>query len=128
MKLWPFKVIAGPGDKQFVVEEISFMAYLGSMVKNAVVIVSAYFNDSQCQATKAAGVSDSRVRDKNVLFFDLGGGTSDVSLLTFEEGIFEVNATAGDTHLGGEDFDNRLANHFVREFMRKHKKDISGNP
>lgn len=65
--------------------------------------------------------------EKNVLIFDLGGGTFDVSLLTIEEGIFEVKATAGDTHLGGEDFDNRLVNHFVQEFKRKHKKDISGN-
>ncbi|THG02438.1 hypothetical protein TEA_014912 [Camellia sinensis var. sinensis] len=66
--------------------------------------------------------------EKNVLIFDLGGGTFDVSLLTIEEGIFEVKATAGDTHLGGEDFDNRMVNHFVQEFKRKHKKDISGNP
>ncbi|RWW83016.1 hypothetical protein BHE74_00008495 [Ensete ventricosum] len=68
------------------------------------------------------------VGEKNVLIFDLGGGTFDVSLLTIEEGIFEVKATAGDTHLGGEDFDNRIVNHFVQEFKRKHKKDISGNP
>ncbi|PWZ09746.1 Heat shock protein [Zea mays] len=66
--------------------------------------------------------------EKNVLIFDLGGGTFDVSLLTIEEGIFEVKATAGDTHLGGEDFDNRMVNHFVQEFKRKNKKDISGNP
>ncbi|KAL0797847.1 hypothetical protein Bca101_053021 [Brassica carinata] len=65
--------------------------------------------------------------ERNVLIFDLGGGTFDVSLLTIEEGVFEVKATAGDTHLGGEDFDNRLVNHFVAEFRRKHKKDISGN-
>ncbi|KAL2554865.1 Heat shock 70 kDa protein 5 [Forsythia ovata] len=69
----------------------------------------------------------SRTGEKNVLIFDLGGGTFDVSLLTIEEGIFEVKATAGDTHLGGEDFDNRLVNHFVMEFKRKHKKDIGGN-
>ena len=62
-----------------------------------------------------------------MLIFDLGGGTFDVSLLTIEEGIFEVKATAGDTHLGGEDFDTRLSNHFAAEFKRKHKKDISGN-
>ncbi|THU50040.1 hypothetical protein C4D60_Mb06t15880 [Musa balbisiana] len=73
---------------------------------------------------KASGSSG----EKNVLIFDLGGGTFDVSLLTIEEGIFEVKATAGDTHLGGEDFDNRLVNHFVQEFRRKHKKDISDNP
>ncbi|KAF9615908.1 hypothetical protein IFM89_027111 [Coptis chinensis] len=69
----------------------------------------------------------SRTGEKNVLIFDLGGGTFDVSLLTIEEGIFEVKATAGDTHLGGEDFDNRLVNHFAAEFKRKHRKDISGN-
>merc|ERR1711906_41900 len=105
-------------------------------------------NDSQRQATKDAGsISGSNVLriineptaaaiaygldkkgdEKNVLIFDLGGGTFDVSLLTIEEGIFEVKATAGDTHLGGEDFDTRLSNHFAAEFKRKHKKDISGN-
>lgn len=63
----------------------------------------------------------------DVLIFDLGGGTFDVSLLTIEEGIFEVKSTAGDTHLGGEDFDNRLVNHFVNEFKRKHKKDLTSN-
>eukprot|EP00899_Mesostigma_viride_P003177 jgi/Mesvir1/12860/Mv05888-RA.1 len=121
-------------------------------VKNAVVTVPAYFNDSQRQATKDAGViaglnvmriineptaaaiaygldkKATSVGEKNVLIFDLGGGTFDVSLLTIEEGIFEVKATAGDTHLGGEDFDNRMVNHFVQEFKRKHKKDITGNP
>merc|ERR1712054_247993 len=65
--------------------------------------------------------------ERNVLIFDLGGGTFDVSLLTIEDGIFEVKATAGDTHLGGEDFDNRLVNHFVAEFKRKHKKDLTAN-
>ncbi|KAJ3699401.1 hypothetical protein LUZ61_003106 [Rhynchospora tenuis] len=174
IKLWPFKVIPGPGDKpmiqvnykgeekQFAAEEISSMvlikmkeiaeAYLGSTIKNAVVTVPAYFNDSQRQATKDAGViaglnvmriineptaaaiaygldkKATSVGEKNVLIFDLGGGTFDVSLLTIEEGIFEVKATAGDTHLGGEDFDNRMVNHFVQEFKRKNKKDISGNP
>ncbi|CAM0872519.1 unnamed protein product [Alopecurus aequalis] len=173
-KLWPFKVIPGPGDKpmigvqykgedkQFSAEEISSMvlnkmketaeAYLGTTIKNAVVTVPAYFNDSQRQATKDAGVisglnvmriineptaaaiaygldkKSTSVGEKNVLIFDLGGGTFDVSLLTIEEGIFEVKATAGDTHLGGEDFDNRMVNHFVQEFKRKNKKDISGNP
>ncbi|KAG1365767.1 Heat shock cognate 70 kDa protein [Cocos nucifera] len=129
-----------------------FEAYLGSTVKNAVVTVPAYFNDSQRQATKDAGViaglnvmriineptaaaiaygldkKAGSAGEKNILIFDLGGGTFDVSLLAIEEGIFEVKATAGDTHLGGEDFDNRLVNHFVHEFKRKHKKDISGNP
>ncbi|KAL5993972.1 70-kilodalton heat shock protein [Asimina triloba] len=146
----------------FTAEEISSMvlikmreiveAYLGSTIKNAIVIVPAYFNDSQRQATKDAGVIaglnvmriineltvaaiayglDKKATssgEKNVLIFDLGGGTFDVSLLTIKEGIFEVKATAGDTHLGGEDFDNRMVNHFVQEFKRKHKKDISGNP
>merc|ERR1711957_956936 len=123
-------------------------AYLGKEVNNAVVTVPAYFNDSQRQATKDAGsISglnvlriineptaaaiayglDKKGEEKNVLIFDLGGGTFDVSLLTIEEGIFEVKATAGDTHLGGEDFDNRMVNHFVQEFKRKNKKDITGN-
>ncbi|KAI3790396.1 hypothetical protein L2E82_03399 [Cichorium intybus] len=173
MKLWPFRVISGPGEKpmivvnykgeekQFAPEEISSMvlvkmketaeAFLGQTIKNAVVTVPAYFNDSQRQATKDAGAisglnvmriineptaaaiaygldkKSSRKGEQNVLIFDLGGGTFDVSLLTIEEGIFEVKSTAGDTHLGGEDFDNRLVNHFVTEFRRKHKKDISGN-
>src|SRR5882757_7245484 len=125
-------------------------AYLSKTVKNAVVTVPAYFNDSQRQATKDAGAIaglnvmriineptaaaiayglDKKVSgERNVLIFDLGGGTFDVSLLTIEEGIFEVKATAGDTHLGGEDFDNRLVNHFVQEFKRKFKKDLSSNP
>ncbi|CAN6705029.1 unnamed protein product [Malus baccata var. baccata] len=174
MKHWPFKVISGPGDKpmivvtykgeekQFTAEEISSMvlfkmreiaeAYLGSSIKNAVVTVPAYFNDSQRQATKDAGViaglnvlrimnepsaaafaygldkKVTSVSKKNVLIFDLGGGTFDISLLTVEEGIFKVKATAGDTHLGGEDFDNRMVNHFVQEFKRKHNKDISSSP
>jgi L1 cell adhesion molecule like protein len=123
-------------------------AYLGREVKNAVITVPAYFNDAQRQATKDAGVIsglnvlriineptaaaiayglDKKGREKNVLIFDLGGGTFDVSLLTIEEGIFEVKATAGDTHLGGEDFDNRLVDYFKDEFKRKFKKDISDN-
>ena len=119
-------------------------AYLGTTINNAVVTVPAYFNDSQRQATKDAGTISGMnvlriineptaaaiaygldkkvVGERNVLIFDLGGGTFDVSLLTIEEGIFEVKATAGDTHLGGEDFDNRLVNHFVQEFKRKNKK------
>ncbi|KAJ1431683.1 heat shock protein 70 family, partial [Ochromonadaceae sp. CCMP2298] len=121
-------------------------AYLGREVKNAVITVPAYFNDAQRQATKDAGsISglnvlriineptaaaiayglDKKTNEKNVLIFDLGGGTFDVSLLTIEEGIFEVKATAGDTHLGGEDFDNRLVAHFTEEFKRKVRKDIS---
>ncbi|WZZ50970.1 hypothetical protein YC2023_051077 [Brassica napus] len=129
-----------------------FQSYLGVKIKNAVVTVPTYFNDSQRQATRDAGViaglnvmriineptataiaygldkKASSVGGKNVLIFDLGGGTFNVSLLTIEEGIFEVKATAGDTHLGGEDFDNRMVNHFVQEFKRKSKKDINGNP
>jgi len=174
MKHWPFKVVPGVDQKpmlevqykgetkQFQPEQISSMilvkmketaeAFLGKDVKNAVVTVPAYFNDSQRQATKDAGVisglnvlriineptaaaiaygldkkSNTSGAERNVMIFDLGGGTFDVSLLTIEEGIFEVKATAGDTHLGGEDFDNRLVNHFVTEFKRKNKKDITGN-
>ncbi|KAK4896926.1 Hsp70 chaperone [Elasticomyces elasticus] len=78
-------------------------------------------------AAIAYGLDKKTVGERNVLIFDLGGGTFDVSLLTIEEGIFEVKSTAGDTHLGGEDFDNRLVNHFVNEFKRKHKKDLTAN-
>ena len=171
MKHWPFKVISDSGkpklqveykyeNKNFTPEEISSMvltkmketaeAHLGQQVKDAVITVPAYFNDSQRQATKDAGViaglnvlriineptaaaiaygldKKKRGKETNVLIFDLGGGTFDVSILTLDDGIFEVKATAGDTHLGGEDFDNRLVDHFVKEFLRKHKKDISGN-
>lgn len=124
-------------------------AYLGDKVTDAVVTVPAYFNDSQRQATKDAGaiaglnvlriineptaaaiaygLDKKTAGEKNVLIFDLGGGTFDVSLLTIEDGIFEVKATAGDTHLGGEDFDNRLVNHFCQEFKRKFKKDLTSN-
>ncbi|GMM28800.1 Hsp70 family chaperone [Martiniozyma asiatica (nom. inval.)] len=124
-------------------------AYLGAKVNDAVVTVPAYFNDSQRQATKdsgliaglnvlriineptaaaiAYGLDKKEEGEKNVLIFDLGGGTFDVSLLSIEDGIFEVKATAGDTHLGGEDFDNRLVTHFINEFKRKHKKDLSSN-
>ena len=122
-------------------------SYLGKTINNSVVTVPAYFNDSQRQATKDAGtisgmnvlriineptaaaiaygLDKKLVGERNVLIFDLGGGTFDVSLLTIEEGIFEVKATAGDTHLGGEDFDNRLVNHFVQEFKRKNKKGLT---
>lgn len=123
--------------------------YLGGTVDQAVITVPAYFNDSQRQATKDAGtiaglnvlriineptaaaiaygLDKKTTGEHNVLIFDLGGGTFDVSLLSIDEGIFEVKSTAGDTHLGGEDFDHRLVNHFVAEFKRKYKKDISGN-
>ncbi|XP_046556963.1 heat shock protein 70 B2-like [Haliotis rubra] len=125
-------------------------AYLGSKVTDAVITVPAYFNDSQRQATKDAGTItglnvlriineptaaalayglDKNLKgEKNVLVYDLGGGTFDVSVLTIDEGsMFEVRSTAGDTHLGGEDFDNRLVNHFKDEFKRKYKKDLTGN-
>ena len=120
--------------------------YLGGTINNAVVTVPACFNNSQRQATKDAGTIsgmnilrivneptaaaiayglDKKVAGElNVLIFDLGGGTFDVSLLTIEEGIFEVRATAGDPHLGGEDFDNRLVNYFVFDFKRKNKKGL----
>ena len=123
--------------------------YLGKKVTDSVVTVPAYFNDSQRQATKDAasiaglnclriineptaaaiayGLDKNKEEDTNVLIFDLGGGTFDVSLLNIEGGIFEVKATAGDTHLGGEDFDARLLRHLAQEFKRKHKKDITGN-
>lgn len=124
-------------------------AYLGKAVTNAVVTVPAYFNDAQRQATKDAGTIsglnvmriineptaaaiayglDKKVgAERHVLIFDLGGGTFDVSVLTIEDGIFEVKSTAGDTHLGGEDFDNNLVNHFASEFKRKYKKDMTSN-
>merc|ERR1712226_1650031 len=168
-KHWPFEVVEVAtkpkiqveykGEtKQFFPEEISSMvlvkmketveAFMGKEVKNAVVTVPAYFNDSQRQATKDAGsISglnvlriineptaaaiayglDKKGDEKNVLIFDLGGGTFDVSLLTIEEGIFEVKATAGDTHLGGEDFDNRLVDYFLTDFKRRFRKDMSKN-
>ena len=126
-------------------------AFLGTKISDAVITVPAYFNDSQRQATKDAGaiaglnvlriineptaaalaygLDKNLSGDKNILIFDLGGGTFDVSILTVSEGsVFEVLSTAGDTHLGGEDFDNRLVTHFVAEFKRKFKKDPSINP
>jgi len=172
MKHWPFKVVDQATKpkieveymsetKIFTPEEVSSMvllkmketaeAYLGHDIRDAVVTVPAYFNDSQRQATKDAGVISGlnvlRIineptaaaiaygldkkkcegKETNVLIFDLGGGTFDVSILTIEDGIFEVKSTAGDTHLGGEDFDNRMVDHFINEFKRKHKKDIKGN-
>lgn len=126
-------------------------AYLGQKVRDAVITVPAYFNDAQRQATKDAGAIaglnvmrivneptaaalayglDKNLKgERNVLIFDLGGGTFDVSILSIDEGaLFEVRSTAGDTHLGGEDFDNRLVSHLSEEFKRKYKKDMSGNP
>merc|ERR1712216_856977 len=174
IKHFPFKVVCKDGDKPaievvfkgekkiFAPEEISAMvllkmkeiaeSFLSKEVKNVVITVPAYFNDSQRQATKDAGAitglnvlriineptaaaiaygldkkASGDKAERNVLIFDLGGGTFDVSLLTIEEGIFEVKATAGDTHLGGEDFDSRLVNFFVSEFKRKFKKDVTTN-
>jgi heat shock protein 1/8 len=124
--------------------------YIGEPVRHAVITVPAYFNDSQRKSTKDAGVISGlnvlriineptaaaisyglekvkSTAEVNVLIFDLGGGTFDVSLLTIEDGVFEVKATAGDTHLGGEDFDQRLMEHFMKEIKQKHKKDISGS-
>ena len=122
--------------------------YLGEDVKDVVITVPAYFNDGQRQATKDAGQIaglnvlriineptaaaiayglNNKKNEQNVLIFDLGGGTFDVSLLNIDDGIFEVRATAGDTHLGGEDFDNLLMQHFMAEFKRKNKVDITGN-
>ena len=172
-KHWPFKVVAKDGNKPaiqveykgstktFSPEEISSMvlvkmketaeAFLGKEVKHAVITVPAYFNDSQRQATKDAGMiaglnvmriineptaaaiayglekKGKGAGERNILIYDLGGGTFDVSLLTIDDGIFEVKATAGDTHLGGEDFDNRLVSFCLQEFKRKHKKDPSEN-
>ena len=123
-------------------------AYIGEEVTDAVVTVPAYFNDSQRQATKDAGQIaglnvlriineptaaaiayglDKREEERTVLIFDLGGGTFDVSLLSIDDGIFEVKATAGDTHLGGEDFDNIMMKYFIDEFKRKHNKNLSEN-
>lgn len=172
LKHWSFKVVNDNtkpkievefrGEKKrFNPEEISSMvlikmketaeAYLGQPVKDAVITVPAYFNDSQRQATKDAGAIaglnvlriineptaaalayglDKNLKgEKNVLIFDLGGGTFDVSILTIDEGsLFEVKSTAGDTHLGGEDFDSRLVDHLCKEFERKYRKNIKSNP
>ena len=173
MKLWPFKVVKDDKsdrpqvvvqyqkqEKKFFAEEISAMVlqklkqtacdYLGKEVKDAIVTVPAYFNDSQRQATKDAGtISGLNVlriineptaaaiaygldkkyqNERNVLIFDLGGGTFDVSLLSLEDGLFEVKATNGHTHLGGEDFDNRLVEYCAGEFRRKTSIDLKENP
>ncbi|CAI5448659.1 unnamed protein product [Caenorhabditis angaria] len=173
MKHFPFAIKSKNGKpvievemkgekREFNPEEISAMVlgkmketaetYLGHQIKDAVITVPAYFNDSQRQATKdaatIAGLNairiineptaaalayglDKNIKDdeKNVLIFDLGGGTFDVSILTIADGsIFEVKSTAGDTHLGGEDFDQRILQHFMSEFKRKHGKDIQSNP
>jgi heat shock protein 1/8 len=171
MKHWPFKVVPGPNDKphilvrfkgeerRFYPEEISSMvlskmretaeAFLGNKISQAVITVPAYFNDSQRQATKDAGIIagievkriineptaaaiayglDKKGRGElNVLIFDLGGGTFDVSLLTIDDGVFEVKSTSGNTHLGGEDFDSRLVDYCAAEFRNKNGKDITKN-
>jgi len=169
MKMMPFKVVAGSSDrvliegtvngetKQFTPEELSAMvltkmkqtaeAYLGTTVKDAVVTVPAYFNDSQRKATKdagtIAGLNVIRVineptaaalaygldkkGEQNVMIFDCGGGTHDVTLLSIDDGVFEVKATAGDGHLGGEDFDHRLVDYCCQEYQKKYKEDISKN-
>jgi len=141
--------------KQLMPEEVSSMVltkmketaenYLGKEVKHAVITVPAYFNDAQRQATKDAGtISGMEVlriineptaaaiaygldkkTEKNILVYDLGGGTFDVSLLTIDNGVFEVVATNGDTHLGGEDFDQRVMEHFIKVFNKKTGKDMS---
>ena len=124
---------------------------LGKKVSKAVITVPAYFNDNQRQATKDAGAiaglnvlriineptaaaiayglgSGKTDKERNVLIYDLGGGTFDVSLLHIQGGVFTVKATAGDTHLGGQDFDTNLLDHFKKEFQRKTKKDLSSDP
>ena len=167
---WPFKISSKDGGvqieatyknekKYFTPEEISSMvltklketaeAYLGETVKDAVITVPAYFNDSQRQATKDAGtiaglnvlrvineptaaaiaygLDQKKDKELNIIIFDFGGGTFDVSLLSIEDGVFEVKATAGDTHLGGEDIDNILVNFCCQEIKRKYKEDIKEN-
>merc|ERR1711904_64240 len=141
--------------KQLMPEEVSSMVltkmketaenYLGKEVKHAVITVPAYFNDAQRQATKDAGTISGlevlriineptaaaiaygldKKTEKNILVYDLGGGTFDVSLLTIDNGVFEVVATNGDTHLGGEDFDQRVMQHFIKIFQKKHNKDMT---
>ncbi|KAI4352384.1 hypothetical protein L6164_006642 [Bauhinia variegata] len=124
--LWPFKVTAGPDDKPLIV-----VTDKTSTTKDTGVIVGLNIMrmiNEPTAASIAYGLDkkSSLVGERNIFVFDLGGGTSDVSLKITED-VFEVKATAGDTHLGGEDFDNRMVNNFVIEFKRKNKKDISGN-
>lgn len=123
--------------------------YLGEKVKNAVVTVPAYFNDAQRAATKDAGTIaglnvmrvvneptaaalayglDKTGEERQIVVYDLGGGTFDVSILTVDNGAFEVLATAGDTHLGGEDFDQRVMNFFVKKYNKDNNVDITKNP
>ncbi|KAF9499293.1 heat shock protein 70 [Pleurotus eryngii] len=123
-------------------------AYLGEKVTHAVVTVPAYFNDAQRQATKDAGTIaglqvlriineptataiayglNKKAGESQIIIYDLGGGTFDVSLLSIDDGVFKVLATAGDTHLGGEDFDNRIIEHFTKQYKKKTGTDVSGN-
>ncbi len=168
LKSLPYKVVSGQNNipkiqvsyrdekKEFTPQEISSFilekmkstaeAYLGKEVKNAVITVPAYFNDSQRQATKDAGLicglnvlriineptaaaiayglDNKSETERNIIIYDVGGGTLDVTLLTLDDGVFEVKATSGDTHLGGEDFDANLVQHFADEFKCKNKQDL----
>lgn len=172
IKLWPFQVIDDGNDrpqivveykceeKKFYPEEISAMVigymneitetYVGEKIKDIVITVPAYFNDSARQATKDAaaiaglnvlriineptaaavayGLDNKSEGEKNILIYDLGGGTFDVTVLTIEDGLFEVKSTTGDAHLGGADIDNKMVEFFMAEFKRKYKKDMSDNP
>jgi heat shock 70kDa protein 1/2/6/8 len=169
-KHWPFKIVNKDNKiyievkyknelKEFTPEEISSMvltkmketaeAYLGETVKDAVITVPAYFNDSQRQATKDAGtiaglnvlrvineptaaaiaygLDKKKDKESNIIIFDFGGGTFDVSLLTIEDGVFEVKATAGDTHLGGEDIDNAMVEYFCNDIKKKLSQDVKSS-
>merc|ERR1719415_356 len=144
------KTFAPEEISAFVLQKMKAIAesFLGQTITHAVVTVPAYFNDAQRQATKDAGTIagmtvlriineptaaaiayglDKQNRETNILVYDLGGGTFDVSLLTLDEGVFEVLATNGDTHLGGQDFDQRVVAYMIKTFKKKHKKDITNN-